>query len=136
MNEIWQEMMAPGTIFIDWIKHLHGCNVLVTSYPKFITNDVFLSNLCGCILKPLQDTICNIPEIWECNDLDAWTKLVMVQDDELHGKCKELEDIVEATMATHNKCSHLSATEMSTATTTTASTSVSSNTQPACNDYC
>ncbi len=63
MNEIWQEMMAPGAIFIDWIEHLHGRNGLLTSYPKFITDDVFLSNLCGHISKPLQDAICNILEI-------------------------------------------------------------------------
>ncbi len=134
-NEIWQEMMTPGAIFIDWIEHLHGRNGLLTSYPEFITDNVFLSNLRSRISKPLQDAIRNVPEIRECNDLNAWTKLVTVQDDELRCKCKELEDLVEATMATRNKRPHLSTTETSSATTTTAPTPDSSNTQPARNDY-
>ncbi len=62
-NEIWQETMRSGAIFIDWIEHLRGRNGLLASYPEFITDDVFLSNLCGRISKPLQDAIHNIPEI-------------------------------------------------------------------------
>ncbi|KAK0236507.1 hypothetical protein EDD85DRAFT_791801 [Armillaria nabsnona] len=127
-NEIWQETMAPGSIFIDWIEHLQGHNGLLASYPEFITNDVFLSNLHGRISKPLQDAICNIPEIRECNDLDAWTKLVTVQDDELRCKRKELEDVVEAMMATHNKRIHVVET---TPTTVTPSTSTSASTSTA-----
>ncbi len=120
--------MTPGTIFIDWIEHLHGQNGLLASYPEFIADNVFLSNLCGQISKPLQDAIYNIPEIRECNNLNAWTKLVMVQDDKLHCKCKELEDVVEATMAAQNKCVHVAeaAPATSTLTTTTTTTSNSS----------
>ncbi len=112
-NEIWQETMTPGAIFIDWIETLCGRNGLLAGYPEFITDNVFLSNLHGRISKPLQDSICNIPEIHECNDLDAWTKLVTVQDDKLHRKHKELEDVVEVTMA-RNKRAHLANTNTST----------------------
>ncbi len=91
---------------------------MLAGYPEFIADDVFLSNLCGRISKPLQDAIRNIPEIRECNDLDNWTKLVMVQDDELHRKRKELEDVVEATMAARNKCPNVVTTSTSNTTTT------------------
>ncbi len=62
-NKIWQETMNTGIIFIDWIENLHGCNGLLTGYLEFITDDIFLSNLHGHISKPLQNAICNIPEI-------------------------------------------------------------------------
>ncbi len=133
-NGIWQETMTPGAIFIDWIEHLRGHNGLLASYPEFITDNVFLLNLHGRISKPLQDTIRNIPEIRECNDLDAWTKLVTVQDDELRRKRKELEDVVEATMAVRNKHIHIAETMP---TIVTPSTSIPAATSTASSlSYC
>lgn len=117
-NKIWQEIMTPSIIFIDWIENLRGHNRLLAGYPEFIADDVFLSNLCSRISKPLQDAIRNIPEIRECNDLDNWTKLVTVQDDELRHKRKELEDVVEATMVARNKCPNVATTSTSNMTTT------------------
>ncbi|KAK0243522.1 hypothetical protein EDD85DRAFT_947698 [Armillaria nabsnona] len=128
--------MTPGTIFIDWIENLRGRNGLLAGYIEFIANNVFLSNLCGHISKPLHNTICNIPEICECNDLDAWTKLVTVQDNELHHKCKELEDVIEAMMVACNKCPNLTTTTSNTTPALTVPTAVATeNTQPACNNY-
>ncbi|KAK0215965.1 hypothetical protein EDD85DRAFT_962518 [Armillaria nabsnona] len=135
-NKIWQETMTWGTIFIDWIKNLRGRNGLLAGYIKSIADNVFLSNLHGCISKPLQDTIHNIPKIRECNDLDAWTKLITIQDNELHHKCKELEDIVEATMAACNKHPNLTTMMSNMTPALTIPTAVATeNTQPAHNSY-
>ncbi|KAK0493210.1 hypothetical protein EDD18DRAFT_1108411 [Armillaria luteobubalina] len=82
-NEILQEAMAEGVIFIDWLKNLHAHNGLLANYPEFVSDVTLLANLCGCISPPLQNTIRNIPDIHNCTNLDKWVKLVMVQDDEL-----------------------------------------------------
>ncbi|KAK0236845.1 hypothetical protein EDD85DRAFT_952777 [Armillaria nabsnona] len=135
-NEIWQEIMTSGIIFIDWIKNLCGRNGLLAGYTEFIADNVFLSNLCGHISKPLQDAICNIPKICECNNLDVWMKLVTVQDNKLHHKCKELEDIVEAMMVACNKCPNLITTMSNMTPAPTIPTAVATeNTQPARNNY-
>ncbi len=126
-NKIWQETMAPGIIFIDWIEYLQDHNSLLTSYLKFISDNVFLSNLHAQISKPLQDAICNIPEIQECNNLNVWTKLVMVQDDKLCHKCKELEDMVKATMAACSKHVHVVEATLVTSIQMTSTSAVTSS---------
>ncbi|KAK0480958.1 hypothetical protein EDD18DRAFT_1113399 [Armillaria luteobubalina] len=75
-NEILQEAMAEGVIFIDWLKNLRARNGLLANYPEFVSDVALLANLHGRISPPLQNMIRNIPDIHNCTNLDKWVKLV------------------------------------------------------------